>query len=63
MYLIVILMPFLSYLSTNLLGRFIGIYGCCFLATTSIFVSFFLSIYVFFEVVISGSPCTIFFAD
>lgn len=59
MYLSILTFPFLSFLSTNLLGRYIGIYGCCILATTSILSSFLLSICAFFEVSITGSPCLI----
>ena len=59
MYLCIILLPFLSFFSTALLGRFIGIYGSCILATSSIFGSFILSTFAFYEVGICESPCTI----
>ena len=42
MYLCILVLPFLSFFSTNLLGRFIGIRGCCILATVSILSSFLL---------------------
>ena len=59
MYLSIIALPFLSFITTNLFGRFIGIYGSCILATTAILSCFILSLYAFFEVVISASPCLI----
>jgi len=59
MYLSLLVLPFLSYLSTNLLGRFIGINGSCILSTLSILGSFILAICVFFEVSIVGSSCSL----
>jgi hypothetical protein len=59
MYLSILVLPFLSFLSTNLLGRFIGILGCCFLSTASILTSFALALCVFFEVAITGLPCLV----
>jgi hypothetical protein len=47
MLLCLLLFPLLSYLSTNLLGRYIGILGSCILASVSIFMSFILSIITF----------------
>ena len=59
MHLCILLLPFLGFFTTNLLGRFIGIYGSCILATFSIFLSFCSSLLVFYEVSICGSPCTV----
>jgi NADH-ubiquinone oxidoreductase chain 5 len=59
MYLCILVLPFLSFFSTNLLGRFIGIRGCCILATVSILSSFLLSIVAFYECAINSAPCTI----
>lgn len=59
MYLCILILPFLSFLSTSLLGRFIGIYGSCILSTASIATSFLLSTLAFYEAAICGSPCTI----
>jgi NADH-ubiquinone oxidoreductase chain 5 len=55
-----LLFPLLSYLSTNLLGRYIGIYGSCILASFSIFMSFVCSIVAFYECSLTDSVCTIF---
>lgn len=59
MYLCILILPFLSFFSTNLLGRYIGIYGSCILATLSIFSSFLLSLFAFYESAMCASPCTI----
>jgi hypothetical protein len=59
MYLCILILPFLSFLSTSLLGRYIGIYGSCILSTASIATSFLLSTLAFYEAAICGSPCTI----
>jgi NADH-ubiquinone oxidoreductase chain 5 len=63
MYFCILILPFLSFFSTNLLGRYIGIYGCCILATSSIAFSFLLSLIAFYEVAICGSPCTLSFMN
>ncbi len=60
MLLCLLLFPLLSYLSTNLLGRYIGILGSCILASFSIFMAFLLSIITFYECTITDSVCTIF---
>lgn len=60
MYLPILLFPFLGFLSTNLLGRFIGINGAKLLATLSIFLSFVLSCLAFYESALCGSVCTFF---
>jgi hypothetical protein len=59
MYLSVLLFPFLSYFSTNLFGRIIGINGSNILATFSILFSFVLSIFIFYESALCGSICTL----
>lgn len=59
MYLSILILPFISFLSTNIFGRFIGIFGSCILSTLLIFLSFLFSILSFFEVCISNSPCHI----
>tara|TARA_B110000902_G_C14294381_1_gene582552 strand:+ start:9153 stop:9374 length:222 start_codon:yes stop_codon:yes gene_type:complete len=63
MYLNILILPFLGFFSAILFGRFIGIFGCCVLTTTSIIITFFLSLYAFFEITLSGSNCIIFVAD
>ena len=60
MYLLILFLPFLSYFSTNLFGRYIGIYGCCIVSTFSILSSFLLSTIAFFETTICGSNCLVF---
>jgi len=59
MYLCILLFPLLSFLFTNLAGRFIGINGSCILATTSIILSFLFSCLAFYEVGLCGSQCYI----
>jgi len=59
MYLSILVFPFLSFFSTNLLGRFIGIKGSCILATFSIAFSFVLAIFIFYESALCGSVCTV----
>ena len=59
MYLCILLFPFLSFIFTNIFGRFIGNPGSCFFATISIFLSFFFSCFAFYETVLSNSPCCI----
>ncbi len=63
MYLNILILPFLGFFSAILFGRFIGIFGCCIITTTSIIITFFLSLYAFFEITLSGSNCIIFVAD
>ncbi len=59
MYSCILIFPFLGFLTAILFGRFIGILSCCILTTTSIFASFFLSLYAFYETVICSSNCTV----
>jgi hypothetical protein len=42
----------------TLLGRFIGIFGSCILATFSIVFSFTLAIFIFYEAALCGSVCS-----
>jgi len=62
MYFLILILPFLSFLSCIFFGRFIGINGCCILSTFAIFLTFLLSLFAFYEVVILGSNCMLFFA-
>ena len=59
MYLLILTLPFLSFFSICFFGRFIGTFGSCLVSTTSILLCFLLSLYIFFEVCIVGSPCTL----
>ena len=62
MYLSILIFPFLSFFSTNILGRYIGIFGSNVLSTFSIAFSFTLAIFIFYESAICGSVCTILLA-
>jgi len=57
MYLCIIILPFLSFVSCFFFGRFIGISGSCLLSTTAIFLSFFITVFMIYETAISGSCC------
>jgi NADH:ubiquinone oxidoreductase subunit 5 (subunit L)/multisubunit Na+/H+ antiporter MnhA subunit len=62
MYLSILIFPFLSFFSTNIFGRYIGIFGSNVLSTFSIAFSFTLAIFIFYESAICGSVCTILLA-
>jgi|TARA_B100000683_G_C12268122_1_gene464544 hypothetical protein len=57
MYLCIILLPFLSFISCFFFGRFIGIAGSCFLSTSAIFMSAFIALFMIYETAICGSCC------
>ena len=59
MYLCILFLPFLSFFSTILFGRFFGACGASFLSTSSISATFLLSTILFYEVGVCGSPCTL----
>jgi len=59
MYLTIITLPIIAAIITGTTGRFIGVKGSQILTTTCLLVSAILSIIVFYEVGISGSPCYI----
>jgi len=59
MYLCILLLPFLSFISCIFFGRFIGTSGACFLSTFAIFLAFCLSIFSLFETAVLGSVCNI----
>jgi proton-translocating NADH-quinone oxidoreductase chain L len=50
MLLLIILLPLFSFFSGSLFGRFLGI-GVCYITTISVFFSFILSLYFFFDIV------------
>lgn len=62
MYLLLIAVPFLGSLLAGIFGRLIGSRGAAIISTSSVIISAFCSGIVFFEVALSGSPCTIKFA-
>ena len=57
MYLIVLYTPLLSFIICSLFARYIGSSGSKFFSTLSIFFSFFVSVFIFFEIGLSGSIC------
>jgi|TARA_B110001452_G_C15240241_1_gene429347 hypothetical protein len=62
MYLCIIALPFLSFISCFFFGRFIGIFGASILSTSAIFLSFFIAVFIVYETAIIGSSCYIFVA-
>jgi NADH:ubiquinone oxidoreductase subunit 5 (subunit L)/multisubunit Na+/H+ antiporter MnhA subunit len=63
MYLCILILPFLSFISCICFGRFIGTSGSCFLSTSAIFLAFLLSVFAFFETAVMGSACNIHIAQ
>ena len=59
MYLLIILIPLLSFLSASLFGRFIGRTGSTLITTCSLFITAILSTIAFYEVAIAESNCYI----
>jgi NADH-ubiquinone oxidoreductase chain 5 len=59
MYLLIVLLPLFSFLGAALFGRHIGDKGAGYYTTACIFTTFFLSVFAFYEVGLSGSPCYI----
>jgi NADH-ubiquinone oxidoreductase chain 5 len=59
MYLSVLILPFISFFSCIFFGRFIGVFGACFLSTGSIALCFVLSVFTMYETLILGSSCNI----
>jgi len=59
MYLCILIFPFLSFITCSCFGRFIGTKGSCFLSTSAIFTSFFISLFGLYETAILGSSCNI----
>jgi len=57
MYLFILVLPFLSFLSCFFLGRFIGTFGSCLLSTFAISCSTFLAMFMIYETAILGSTC------
>jgi NADH:ubiquinone oxidoreductase subunit 5 (subunit L)/multisubunit Na+/H+ antiporter MnhA subunit len=53
MYIFVIFMPLVSYLLVALFGNFLGRKGSVIITTTFLFFSFFLSLIIFYEIVLS----------
>jgi len=59
MYLSILLLPFLGFVYSGLLGRSFGRDGSCFFAIFFVFFSFFLALFAFYEVTLSDATVTI----
>ena len=59
MYLLIVLIPLLSFLAASLFGRFIGRTGSTLITTGSIFLTAILSTIAFYEVAIAETNCYI----
>lgn len=57
MYLLIIFFPLFGAFCSGFLGRFIGRFGSIFLTTFCIFLSFIVSLFIFYEVCLNGSIC------
>lgn len=56
MYLILIFLPLLSSIIAGMFGRFIGSLGASILTVSCLIFTFFISVFIFYEVGLSGSP-------
>ena len=59
MYLLIVLLPLLSFLVASLFGRFIGRIGSTIITTSLIFLTAFLSTVAFYEVALAEANCYI----
>jgi proton-translocating NADH-quinone oxidoreductase chain L len=59
MYINILLLPLLNFLIISFFGFYIGRWGSCFISILGLSLSFFLSIFIFFEVVINQIPTSI----
>jgi len=59
MYINIVLLPLIGYVLVSFFARLLGAWGVAFLTTSLIFISFFLSLFAFYEVVIMGGVVTI----
>jgi len=59
MYLCILILPFLSFISCFCFGRFIGILGSCYLSTLAISSCALIAVFLVYESAISGSCCNI----
>jgi proton-translocating NADH-quinone oxidoreductase chain L len=57
MYIILVFLPLIGSLICLIFGRFLGKYGASFITTFLVFFSCLLSIFTFYEVALSNSPC------
>jgi NADH-ubiquinone oxidoreductase chain 5 len=56
MYLVLIFLPLLGFISAGMFGRFLGPKGSVFITVINLFLTFFLSVFAFYEVGLAGSP-------
>jgi NADH-ubiquinone oxidoreductase chain 5 len=56
MYLILVFLPLLGAICAGFIGKFIGSKGSVYLTIICLFITFFLSLFIFFEVGFSGAP-------
>ena len=63
MYLTILALPFLSALTTGLLGRKLGVTGARIIACTCLIIAALLSIVAFYEVAICNSPVYFFLSN
>ena len=59
MYLSIIFFPLRGFIFAGFFGRFIGGLGSARIATFNVAFSFFVSLYIFYEVALSHTPCII----
>lgn len=57
MYIILVFLPLIGSLLCLIFGRFFGKFGASIITTLLVFLSFLLSIFTFYEVALSNSPC------
>lgn len=63
MYFLPIYITLISFLISSIFGKYIGSRGACFFTSFFLFVSFFVCLYIYYEVVINNSPCFINLSD
>ena len=63
MYLLIIFLPFVSSVTSGFFGRFIGPKGSSLITVTCLFLTFLISLFVFYEVAVIGCPTYIKLSD
>jgi proton-translocating NADH-quinone oxidoreductase chain L len=59
MYLSIIIMPLISFLTTTFFGRFLGQKSLCFLSISCIFLAFLSALFIFYEVCLCKAFCSV----
>ena len=62
-YLLIIFLPFISSIISGFFGRFLGYNGSGFITVTCLFLTFLISLFIFYEVAIIGCPTYIKLSD